>query len=98
MGIKALRRACVEMLDAHNREDWDAAEIVGSPADYWLGDRRVSVVTVNAGLLFILFSSEGIGTDYERHTLNELGRAFAETGKLPDFQAIAPGCGDGVGS
>lgn len=91
MGIKALRRACCEMLEAHNREDWDAAEIVGTPAEYWLGDRRVSVVTVNAGLLFILFRSEGIGTEYEQHTLNELGRAFAETGKLPNFQPTHSG-------
>jgi hypothetical protein len=73
------------MKEAADRDDFDAAEIVGSPADYWLGDRRVKARTVELGLMAVLFRSEGIGTDYERHTLNERGRECAETGRIPTF-------------
>ena len=83
MGVAALLRACKEMADADCRHDFDEAEIVGSPAEYWLGDRRVSPVTVSAGMMLMLFRSENIGTDYERHTLNERGREYAATGKIP---------------
>jgi hypothetical protein len=31
---------------------------------------------VNLGLMHMAFRSEGIGTSYERHTLNETGRAL----------------------
>ena len=85
MGEKALLRACREMRDANARDDWDDAEIVGSPAEYWLGDRRIAARTVELGLMMLLFHSEGIGTDYERHTLNERGREYAETGAIPGF-------------
>jgi len=91
MGEKALLRACREMHDAHKLEDWDAAEIVGSPAQYWLGYRRVSPVTVELGLMMLLFRSEDIGTDYERHTLNERGRQFADTGVMPGFTLTPTG-------
>jgi hypothetical protein len=85
MGEKALLRACREMRDANAREEWDDAEINGTPAQYWLGDRRVSAVTVDMGLWMLLFSSDGLGTEYERHTLNERGREFAETGVIPSI-------------
>ena len=84
MGMAALLRACREMKDAHDREDYSEAEIVGSPAEFWLADRRVKNETVTLGLTFFLFHSEGIGTDYEIHTLNELGRQYAETGVIPE--------------
>lgn len=84
MGMPALLRACREMLDAHNREEYQEAEIVGTPKEFWLADRRVKNETVNLGLMFFLFHSEGIGTDYEIHTLNELGRQYAETGVIPE--------------
>lgn len=85
MGDKALIRACKEMAEADARKEWDDAEIVGSPAQYWLGDRRVSAHTVELGMMAILFRSEGIGTEYERHTLNERGRECAATGRIPAF-------------
>lgn len=85
MGDAALIRACKEMRAADKRKDWDDAEIVGSPAQYWLGDRRVAARTVELGMMAVLFRSEGIGTDYERHTLNERGRECADTGRIPAF-------------
>lgn len=83
MGEKALLRACREMAAAEKIEDWDNAEIDGTPAMYMIGLRRVKAATVNLGLWMALFRSEGIGTDFERHTLNERGREFAETGVIP---------------
>ena len=90
MGEKALLRACKEMLAAEKIKEWDDAEIVGSSGQYWLGSRRVSTQTVNIGLWNILFRSEGMGSGYERHTLNERGRSFAETGQLPALDLKAP--------
>lgn len=84
MGEQALLRACRDMLNAHKQNEWSEAEIVGSPREYWLSDRRIKAHTVNLGLMFFLFHSEGIGTDYEIHTLNELGRQYAETGVIPE--------------
>lgn len=77
MGEAALLRACREMAVAHARKEWEDAEIVGTPAEYWLGSRRVAAATVRLGILMVLFRSEGIGTDFERHTLNERGLAYA---------------------
>ena len=85
MGDAALIRACKEMRAADERKDWDDAEIVGSPAEYWLGSRRVKARTVELGMVAVLFRSEGIGTDYERQTLNERGRECADTGRIPAF-------------
>ena len=85
MGEVALVRACTEMQAAYEAENWDEAEIVGTPAMYFLGYRRVSPATVNLGLSMLLFHSEGIGTDYERHTLNERGRACAQLKRIPPF-------------
>ena len=85
MGGKALLRACKEMYAAHTEENWDDAEIVGTPKEYWLGDRRISSQTVTLGLYGLLFSVEGVGTDYERITLNERGRELAQTGRMPSF-------------
>lgn len=81
MGEAALLRACREMAAAHAREQWEDAEIVGTPAEYWLGSRRIAAATVQLGLLLVLFRSEGLGTSYERHTLNERGLAYAEKGE-----------------
>lgn len=89
MGDASLIRACKEMAAAESKSDWDAAEIVGSPAQYWLGDRRVAARTVELGLFALLFRSEGIGTDYERHTLNERGRECASSGRIPAFKVRA---------
>lgn len=89
MGEKALLRACREMLRAERKNELDDAEIVGTPAEYWLGDRRVSTLTVELGLFALLFRSEGIGTEFERHTLNELGREYAETASIPTLRRIA---------
>ena len=86
MGMAAVLRACREMAEAEAREDWMEAEIVGTPREYWLGDRRVSAETVNIGLTMLLFRSEGIGTDYEIHTLNSHGRDYARTGVLPLYE------------
>lgn len=96
MGDAALIRACKEMRAAEALKDWDAAEIVGSPAEYWIGDRRLKARTVELGMMSILFRSEGIGTDYERHTLNERGRECADTGRIPAFVIDpTPDTGDG---
>lgn len=85
MGEAALLRVCREMLAAHREENWDDAEIDGTPVLYMIGHRRVASSTVNLGLWMVLFHSEGIGTDYERYTLNERGREFAETGRMPGW-------------
>lgn len=85
MGMPALLRACREMLDAHEREDYDEAEIVGTPKEFWLGDRRIKNKTVTLGLMFFLFHSEGVGTEYEIHTLNQSGREYAKTGVIPEM-------------
>lgn len=85
MGVAALIRACKEMREAEKREDWDAAEIVGTPAQYWLGDRRVAAITVTLGLYALLFRSDLSDSQYERHTLNERGRECGDTGQLPAF-------------
>lgn len=74
----AVVRACKEMAAAEGRDDYEAAEIVGSPSEYWLGDRRVSAATVNAMLRLCLLRSDQIGTEYEIHTLNEDGRGVAK--------------------
>ena len=85
MGEAALLRACREMRQAEKEENWEAADIVGTPAEYWLGNRRVASTTVNTGIWLMVLSGEGIGTDYERYTLNERGRIYAEHGTLPEI-------------
>lgn len=85
MGNAALIRACREMHEAESREDWAAAEINGTPAEYWLGNRRLKARTVELGIMEVLFRSEGIGTDYESHTLNERGRQCAQDARIPAF-------------
>lgn len=74
---KALLRALREMRDAEARDEYEDAEIVRSAGECWLGSRRISPATLNEGLRLCLFHSEGIGTAYERHELNEDGRALA---------------------
>jgi hypothetical protein len=66
------------MLDAEAREDFEAAEIVYSGGQCWLGDRRVSPATLYEGLRLCLFRSDGVGTGCERHELNEDGRGLAK--------------------
>jgi hypothetical protein len=78
MGLKAVIRACKEMVEADAREEYEDAEIVGAGRQFWLGQRRISPGTVNRMLQLCLLRSEGIGTKFERHTLNEDGRGFAE--------------------
>lgn len=70
-------RAVKEMADAETRENYEDAEIVGSGIEFWLGARRIHAGTVKRMLIACLVSSEGIGTNYERHTLNEDGRCLA---------------------
>ena len=73
-----VQRCLEEMLAAETREDWEDAEIVCSHGQCWLGSRRTSVATVNRMLRLCLVSAEGLGTEYERYTLNEDGRALAK--------------------
>ena len=75
---RALIRAVREMRDAEEREDFVAADIVRGGGGCWIGDRRISPATLNDGLRLCLFRSEGIGTGYERHELNEDGRGLAK--------------------
>jgi hypothetical protein len=74
---KGLLRALREMRDAEDRGAYEEAEIVYSQGECWLGDRRISTRTLQAGLYLCLFRSEGIGGSYERHTLNEDGSELA---------------------
>lgn len=74
----AVVRACREMAEAEAREEYEDAEIVGSGIEYWLGLRRVSASTIKKMLMLCLVSSEGIGTNYERFTLNEDGHGVAK--------------------
>lgn len=71
------------MLEAHEAEDWENAELVCDGAECWIGDHRTSRPTLAKMLrLGILradaFNKTGLGSGHaERFTLNEEGIALA---------------------
>lgn len=71
-------RAVREMLEAEERQDYEGAEIVyARRGGVWIGNRQTSMATLNRMLRLGVVRSEGLGTEFERHTLNEEGRKLA---------------------
>lgn len=77
MLTQACLRALREMIDAEERGDHDAAEIVGERGSWWLAHRQVSVGTVSRLMRMTAVRESADGGLLSRLTPNSVGRFMA---------------------